>query len=202
MGNFKMVILNTLVIRVDNNSKIGLGHVMRCRAFAQAWARQGGHSIFVMADPSPIILKRLVSENIQVELLDSPADEIKYIDKIGDQNSAEWLIIDGYQFGAEYIQALKGRRWKILLIDDGIPLPYYPVDIILNQSQYANESIYADKTDAKLLIGTQYAVVQEEFFLTRSWRRGFPNIGSKLLITFGGADPNNCLLYTSDAADE
>jgi len=191
MGNFKMVILNTLVIRVDSNSKIGLGHVMRCRAFAQAWARQGGHSIFVMADPSPIILKRLVSENIQVELLDSPVDEIKYIDKIGDQNSAEWLIIDGYQFGAEYIQALKGRRWKILLIDDGIPLPYYPVDIILNQSQYANESIYADKTDAKLLIGTQYAVVQEEFFLTRSWRRDFPNIGSKLLITFGGADPNN-----------
>ena len=191
MGNFKMVILNTLVIRVDSNSKIGLGHVMRCRAFAQAWARQGGHSIFVMADPSPIILKRLVSENIQVELLDSPADEIKYIDKIGDQNSAEWLIIDGYQFGAEYIQALKERRWKILLIDDGIPLPYYPVDIILNQSQYANESIYADKTDAKLLIGTQYAVVQEEFFLTRSWRRDFPNIGSKLLITFGGADPNN-----------
>ena len=69
MGNFKMVILNTLVIRVDSNSKIGLGHVMRCRAFAQAWARQGGHSIFVMADPSPIILKRLVSENIQVENL-------------------------------------------------------------------------------------------------------------------------------------
>ena len=93
MGNFKMVILNTLVIRVDNNSKIGLGHVMRCRAFAQAWARQGGHSIFVMADLSQIILERLVSENIQVELLDSPVDEIKYINKIGDQNSIMFMNI-------------------------------------------------------------------------------------------------------------
>ena len=191
IGIFKMVRLNTLVIRVDTNNKIGLGHLMRCRAFAQAWARQGGHSIFVMADASQIILKRLVSENIQVELLDSLVEEIDYINKIGEQNSAEWLVIDGYQFGAEYMQALKERRWKILLIDDGIPLPYYPVDIILNQNQYADDSIYADKTNAKLLIGTQYAVVQEEFFLTRSWRREFPNIGSKLLITFGGADPYN-----------
>ena len=156
-----MVRLNTLVIRVDTNNKIGLGHFMRCRAFAQAWARRGGNSIFVMAGASQIILKRLVSEDIQVELLDSLVDEIGYINKIGDQNSAEWLIIDGYQFGAEYIQALKQRSWKILLIDDGVPLPYYPVDIILNQNQYVDESIYADKTDAKLLIGTHYAAVQE-----------------------------------------
>ena len=163
-----MVRRNTLVIRVDTNNKIGLGHFMRCRAFAQAWARQGGHSIFVMADASQIILKRLVSENIQVELLDGLVDEIDYINKIGDQNSAEWLIIDGYQFGAEYMQVLKEKRWKILLIDDGVPLPYYPVDIILNQNQYVDESIYADKTDAKLLTGTQYAAVQEEFFRTRS----------------------------------
>ena len=186
-----MVRLNTLVIRVDTNSKIGLGHLMRCRAFAQAWVRQGGHSIFVMADASQIILERLVSENIQVELLDSLVDEIDHINRIGDQNSAEWLIIDGYQFGAEYMTALKQRRWKILLIDDGVPLPHYPVDIILNQNQYVDESIYDDKTNAKLLLGTQYAVVQEEFFRTRSWRRDFPNIGSKLLITFGGADPDN-----------
>ena len=89
------------------------------------------------------------------------------------------------------MKALKQRRWKILLIDDGVPLPHYPVDIILNQNQYVDESIYDDKTNAKLLLGTQYAVVQEEFFRTRSWRRDFPNIGSKLLITFGGADPNN-----------
>jgi len=164
---------------------------MRCRAFAQAWARQGGHSIFVMADASQIILERLVSENIQVELLDNLEDEIDHINRIGDQNSAEWLIIDGYQFSVEFMKALKQRRWKILLIDDGVPLPHYPVDIILNQNQYVDESIYDDKTNAKLLLGTQYAVVQEEFFRTRSWRRNFPNIGSKLLITFGGADPNN-----------
>ena len=43
IGIFKMVRRNTLVIRVDTNNKIGLGHFMRCRAFAQAWARQGGH---------------------------------------------------------------------------------------------------------------------------------------------------------------
>ena len=186
-----MVRRNTLVIRVDTNNKIGLGHFMRCRAFAQAWARQGGHSIFVMADASQIILERLVSENIQVELLDNLEDEIDHINRIGDQNSAEWLIIDGYQFSVEFMKALKQRRWKILLIDDGVPLPHYPVDIILNQNQYVDESIYDDKTNAKLLLGTQYAVVQEEFFCTRSWRRNFPNIGSKLLITFGGADPNN-----------
>ena len=191
IGIFKMVRRNTLVIRVDTNNKIGLGHFMRCRAFAQAWARQGGHSIFVMADASQIILERLVSENIQVELLDNLEDEIDHINRIGDQNSAEWLIIDGYQFSAEYMKALKQRRWKILLIDDGVPLLHYPVDIILNQNQYVDKSIYADKTNAKLLLGTQYAVVQEEFFRTRSWRRDFPNIGSKLLITFGGADPNN-----------
>ena len=71
-----MLRLNTLVIRVDTNNKIGLGHLMRCRAFAQAWARQGGRSIFVIADASQIILKRLVSENIQVELLDSLVEEI------------------------------------------------------------------------------------------------------------------------------
>ena len=39
--------MESLVIRVDADSKIGMGHLMRCLALAQAWKDAGGKVMFV-----------------------------------------------------------------------------------------------------------------------------------------------------------
>jgi len=180
-----------MLLRVDASHKIGLGHVMRCFALAQAWHRAGGAIIMVMRETDQILQERLSSQGIRVDLLNGVADEISYINKLVKQNSVDWIVIDGYQFNSNYIRSIKEKNKKVLVIDDDATLSDYSADIILNQNQHAKANIYRGKTKARLLIGSHYALMREEFLNKQNWQRDFPRIGLNVLFTFGGADPQN-----------
>jgi UDP-2,4-diacetamido-2,4,6-trideoxy-beta-L-altropyranose hydrolase len=187
----KKTILKTMLLRVDASHKIGLGHAMRCFALAQAWRRAGGVIIMVMRTADQILQERLSVQGIRVALLNGVADEISYINKLVEQNSVDWIVIDGYQFDSKYIRSIKENNKRVMLIDDDATLSYYSADIILNQNLHAQANIYKGKTEAQLLIGSHYALMREEFLDKRSWQRDFPQINLNVLFTFGGADPQN-----------
>jgi spore coat polysaccharide biosynthesis predicted glycosyltransferase SpsG len=105
---------------------------------------------------------------------------------------ADWLIVDGYQFGAAYHQTVSGGGWRMLALDDEGRVGRYEADIVLNQNLHASESLYANRAaHTRLLLGPEYALIQRSFFKWRGLGRGNPPIARRILVTMGGGDLGN-----------
>jgi UDP-2,4-diacetamido-2,4,6-trideoxy-beta-L-altropyranose hydrolase len=167
---------------------------MRCLALAQAWHNLGGRCIFITATQMPM-LDRLVEEGFdvrQVNAYPDPAD-VTHTKRIIAENPGAWLILDGYQFDAAYQKVLHETGVKLLVIDDAGHLPAYYADLILNQNLDAKEVQYSAPGATKLL-GTHFALLRREFGQWQGWQRTIPARARKVLVTMGGADPDNVTL--------
>jgi UDP-2,4-diacetamido-2,4,6-trideoxy-beta-L-altropyranose hydrolase len=184
-----------LLFRTDASSMIGTGHVMRCLALAQAGQDSGGHAVFAMAEATPAIRARLAAESCPVLSVSSAAgttDDASQTIVHGRQQQADWIVVDGYQFTADYQRALKAEGLRVLFVDDYGHAAHYAADLVLNQNAYANESMYlAREPYSRLLLGTGCCLLRREFTSWRGWNREIAPIGRKVLVTIGGSDPEN-----------
>ncbi|QKQ73548.1 UDP-2,4-diacetamido-2,4,6-trideoxy-beta-L-altropyranose hydrolase [Nostoc sp. TCL240-02] len=187
-----------LFIRADASTQIGTGHIMRCLALAQSWQDAGGQAIFVMATEAPNFKTRLKSEGMEVIHLPiqlGSTEDAEETAKLARQFNVSWIVVDGYYFGAKYQEIIKEFELKLLLIDDYGHAKQYHADIILNQNIHANEGLYINRQPyTQLLLGTSYSLLRREFWQWREWQRSLPPIAKKLLVTLGGADPDNVTL--------
>src|SRR6266567_710574 len=129
--------LGTILIRVDASVKIGTGHVMRCLALAQAWQDAGGQAVFAMAASTAAIRVRLTGESCDIVRIDSsPAadEDVRQTIALAQEIESDWIVVDGYQFGAEYQSVLKLAGGKVLFLDDYGHTRQYAADVVLNQS--------------------------------------------------------------------
>ena len=184
-----------LLFRTDGSRTMGTGHVMRCVALAQAWQDAGGRAVFAMADTTTGIQARLAAESCEVRSVSCAAgseqDSAQTI-ALGREVVAEWIVVDGYQFLADYQRALKAAGFKVLFLDDYGHATHYSADLVLNQNAYANEKMYAGREPyTRLLLGTDYCLLRREFSSWRGWKREIAPIGTKILVTMGGSDPEN-----------
>jgi len=198
--------LQNLIIRTDASTQIGTGHVMRCLALSQAWQERGGEVIFVLANKSSVLENRLLLEGMQVVYLSvetgSPEDAKQTVD-FARRFNAEWAVVDGYQFGAEYQKIIKNSGLNLLFIDDYGHADHYYADLVLNQNISANIDLYPSREIyTKLLLGTQYILLRREFWQWRGWQRETKAIARKLLVTFGGSDPDNVTLKVIQALQQ
>ena len=120
-----------------------------------------------------------------------------------------WLVLDGYQFSIEDQRTIRAAGHKLLVIDDCNHLPEYECDILLNQNINAGELDYNINPDARLLLGTDYILLRREFFRgLEEFKRGFPRVGKtpetgmSVLVTMGGADPDNVTLKVIQALQQ
>lgn len=192
-----------LLIRADTSTQIGTGHVMRCLALAQAWQDTQGQAIFVMANPIPALEERLKSEGMEVVHLTtepgSLADALETA-ALAHHFPANWVVVDGYHFGAEYQKTIKDSGLCLLFIDDYGHAEHYYADFVLNQNISAEEQWYQHREPyTQLLLGTRYALLRREFWQWQGWQRTIPPIAKKILVTLGGADPDNVTLKVIQA---
>ena len=187
-----------LVIRTDASTQIGTGHVMRCLALAQAWQDTQGQPIFVMTTSVPALEERLQSEGMQVvHLTTEPGslDDAQQTATLAHQFGATWVVVDGYHFGGEYQQILKQSKLHLLFIDDYGHAEHYYADFVLNQNISADEQWYQNREPyTQLLLGTRYVLLRREFWQWRGWQRTVSPVAKKVLVTLGGADPDNVTL--------
>jgi UDP-2,4-diacetamido-2,4,6-trideoxy-beta-L-altropyranose hydrolase len=203
----------TLFIRADANTRMGTGHVMRCMALGQAWQDAGGSVCFICAEIPDGLAERVKLEGFELIRLDvekgSPEDLRRTIAVLKSSTTqqlnnsttptSQWLVTDGYHFDLGYQRGLRAAGIKLLLIDDYNHLPEYEADILLNQNIGAEEIDYRCNPNCRKLLGTKYVMLRREFRTLERRERNFPDIGTRLLVTLGGADPDNVTLKVIEA---
>jgi len=200
------MIIENLIFRADASTQIGTGHVMRCLALAQSWQDQGGQATFVFANKSTALENRLLLEGMQVVYLSVEAGSHEDANQTVDfaqQFNAEWVVVDGYQFGAEYQKNIKNSGLNLLFIDDYGHSDRYYADLVLNQNISAHSELYPSREiHTKLLLGTQYTLLRREFWKWLGWQREINAIASRILVTLGGGDPDNVTLKVIQALQQ
>lgn len=199
---------SALAIRIDGNSRIGSGHIMRCCAVAHAAEALGCEAVFFVSDEESA--KMVQAQGYTPGVLGGDyhrltEDDAGALACSADGVGAMGVLVDSYAATDGFLARLKFdcKRLGIRLgyIDDEYrfaggfsPEPVkLPVDVLVNYgfgaSREAYETVYAG-TGAELLIGPRFAPVREEFLHARY---EVAETVSSILVTTGSTNPNNTL---------
>jgi UDP-2,4-diacetamido-2,4,6-trideoxy-beta-L-altropyranose hydrolase len=177
-----------IVFRADANAQIGVGHVMRCLAVAEALKARGAVCRFASRALPTNVARRLADAGIERTHL--PEDVPPLVDAAATLAATEpgsWVVVDGYGFDAAYQRALKSCGNPLLAFHDGQTMDAFPADIVVNPNMEADAAAYRS-TNAFLALGLRYLPLRKPFWQGRTpLRNGKPRI----LVTLGGADPDN-----------
>ena len=163
----------TLCIRADAGEKIGVGHVMRCLALAQAWQDRGGDVVLASQNLPEALRQRLAAENVAIQG-EIPA-------------TTAFVVLDGYHFSAADHQAVKQAGHKMLIVDDLADSDLSAADLVLNHNAYAGPSMYPGRRG---LCGGRFTLLRREFTACAP-KIIVEGVAQSVLITMGGGDPRN-----------
>lgn len=96
--------------------------------------------------------------------------------------AADFFLADSYFVTADYFR--KVREWMPVGCLDDKYLTGLPLDMLINYNIFAEASSYGE-TDARLLLGTEYAPLREEFI---NVPYNIREKASRVLVTTGGSD--------------
>jgi spore coat polysaccharide biosynthesis predicted glycosyltransferase SpsG len=191
-----------LLIRTDADGERGLGHLIRCLALGHAWKARGG--VVSVATASGIEgaraeLEALGADGLRVEGPPGSDADAAATRALAAALGAAWLVVDGDQFGPEFLRAAKPGGARLLLVDDfGAPRSS-AADVVVNQNLGAGPDAYPELTDAQLLLGPRYILLRPEFQACQRWVREVPPIASDIFVFLGGSDPDGTTARVVDA---
>jgi UDP-2,4-diacetamido-2,4,6-trideoxy-beta-L-altropyranose hydrolase len=185
-----------LLVRADANVAIGTGHIMRCLALAQAWQDAGGPVSFAIAEVPAALEPKIKLENFAIEriaAIPGTLHDARETAELARRLNCSWLVVDGDRFSVTFLEYVKSRGIRVLLIDDFAQRESFPVNLILNPNLGAAEADYSKRARlVPLLLGESYALLRREFTVHRT-QRAFPESAVKILVTLGGSDPENLM---------
>jgi UDP-2,4-diacetamido-2,4,6-trideoxy-beta-L-altropyranose hydrolase len=178
-----------LVIRVDSNNHIGVGHLMRCLALAQYWRDHIGVVTFLVSDLPEKFRNQLKNNKCEVIPLTSKSgtnSDARELIKYARQQEADWIVIDGYHFEQNYQKLILESGFNSLVFDDTSHLERYSATLLLNQNIHAKKTDYERKfRGEKLLLGNQFSLLRKEFLLSPVNKKEIPERARNIFITFG-----------------
>ena len=99
--------------------------------------------------------------------------------------------MDGYHFDTKYHNYIKENGNFLIVFDDISHLNFYNADIILNQNINAPNIDYQCSPRTKLLLGSKYVVLRNDFIDFIRKDKNHRVKPTKILISLGGSDPFN-----------
>ena len=212
-----------IVFRTDSSYQIGIGHLMRGLTLAENLAKHEAQIYFICRDLpgncSDLVEQKKFSlhklpydskwqssqDNLHKSWLgeDWQKDAEQTIEICKQLQPIDWLVVDSYSLDTHWEQVLRPHVKKIMVIDD-IADRKHDCDLILDQNLYENSETRYDElvpTNCIKLLGPKYVLLRDEFIKQRGQLRQRDGTVKRILIFFGGADPDNVTKIAIDAVN-
>jgi UDP-2,4-diacetamido-2,4,6-trideoxy-beta-L-altropyranose hydrolase len=184
---------DAILIRCDASIDVGLGHLMRCLAVADALRDLGVHVEFAMDRPSEFAIAMMERFELKLHQLAGASARFNQA-AAGDllelmrEREIDSILVDHYGADGAFFETLTNGERLVCAIDDEAVRDFRHVHWILNPNPSVSVSEYRVSNDCELLLGPKYALIRKEFSLLRKLRkRETDGLGNRrILIQLGG----------------
>jgi len=193
-----------VLIRADAGVRMGMGHVARCRAIAEALVEEGAEVVFVSVDPPAAALSSFADGGFRFRASVGPAGSFADLERtlvVAKDIGARIIQLDGYHFDEVFRAGLRRSGAFLATLDDLGDGRALHADLVVNPAPRAADRPYVRiAPGARLLLGPAFAPLRREFRDTL--RLPSPSLVERrsILVSFGGSDPLGLTLPTTEAA--
>ena len=177
-----------ILFRVDGDYEIGLGHVYRAITLANRFS--SNHEIFFLMDKRKKLgINKVEEYGYKIHFFENYEELFEQIKKI----RPHIVINDILDTSKDYIQKLKDMGCFVVNFEDlgeGAEIAHLVINALYENSHPPDNHYY----------GYKYVCLRDEFHIFPI-KKVKKNV-EKILITFGGTDPNNLTLKTLKAIEK
>lgn len=178
----------TIVFRVDGDNEIGLGHIYRMITLASRMVFNH-NIIFLMDYTKRLGIEKVKEYNYPIITFEGGNALFRNLEKI----NPDIVINDILDTSKEYILKLKNGGYFVVNFEDlGDGSEF--ADLVINalyENSYPPENHY---------YGYKYVCLRDDFFIFS--KKEIQKEVKEILITFGGADPNNLTMRTLKSVEK
>lgn len=179
-----------ILIRVNADARIGLGHLQRSLSLASALKAIDTECLF-FTQPDEHCAKRVSESGFQqfdLPSVDSWSDEdVNVTLAAAKSHGCRAVLVDSHDLGAEYLAKLSIDQYVIAR--DDLALFPFPCQMVFNGNADAPELPYVSTTgNTEFLLGTEYSVLGESYQKTPPLVAINKSVGN-ILVVLGGTDP-------------
>ncbi|WP_337841111.1 UDP-2,4-diacetamido-2,4,6-trideoxy-beta-L-altropyranose hydrolase [Rheinheimera sp.] len=204
------------VFRVDSSAQMGIGHLMRCLALADALRDSGVQAEFISRQLTGHTISQTEQRGYRVYPLPAPVEPLSSLQNTGLRHQAwlgcsqaedaaqcapilqqikpDWLIVDHYALDIEWENALTPYRKQLMVIDDLADRPHN-CNLLLDQNWFSasTQSRYDPlvPADCVKMLGPAFALLKPEFSQLRLLLPAKDGYIRRVLVSMGGSDPSN-----------
>ncbi len=166
-----------VVFRTDGNSKIGMGHLMRCLALAQELEKESDCNISFLTEDSDEAAEKVLKYGYKTK----NRLEEEFVDVI---------ITSLAEISIDYAQELKKKAMLLVCLDDS-RTRQFSADIVIRGSIVPELRDYDPGSKSRFFVGKEFMILNRQFQkFNRKIKKINPAVKT-ILITMGGGDINN-----------
>ena len=180
------------LFRADASAAIGSGHVRRCLSVAAALKRDGWTCRFAVGEESLTVVPELIAGDFETRALKPAALRDPEELHRSAPEGCDLLVVDHYGLDRAYESSARRFARQVLAIDD-LADRDHDCDALVDATAGRNAGDYAAHVPARadLLLGPAYAPLRPEFAIARARRTTHSRDHRRMLINFGGTDPDD-----------